>query len=93
MKKLQEAIVSPSGDVKSSAINRLIFEHPAPLNLTLFDDSPKPPSGGKKKAMADFFDMSGDESDATSSSEVTQPPFKKKKTVPTQSPCKEVTNR
>ena len=40
MLRLQEAIVSPSGDVKSSAINRLIFEHPAPMNLTMLEESP-----------------------------------------------------
>jgi len=39
LKKLQEAITSPSGDAKSSAIARLVCENPAPRFL---ENSPLP---------------------------------------------------
>ena len=34
IKSLQDAFTSPSGDPRSSALNRLIVEHPAPQNLS-----------------------------------------------------------
>ena len=93
MLRLQEAIVSPSGDVKSSAINRLIFEHPAPMNLTILEDSPTPSTSStqRKKSMGDFFDLS-DDCDEKSPPGATQP-AKKKRMMSSASPCKEVTNK
>ena len=42
---LQEAMTSPSGDPRSSALSRLISENPAPLNMTYLSQSPtKTPS-------------------------------------------------
>ena len=41
--KLEEAIVSPSGDPKSSAISRLIREHPPPLSMNMTVNSPPTP--------------------------------------------------
>ena len=100
MLRLQEAIVSPSGDVKSSAINRLIFEHPAPMNLTILEDSPTPSTSTSsstvtqhknyRKSMADIFDLS-DEGDEKSPPGATQP-AQKKRMMSSASPCKEVTN-
>ena len=73
MRQLQEAITSPSGDIKSSAINRLLFEYPPPMNLTIFGDSPAQkqstttPSptttlkSKQRKSTDDLFDLSGDD--------------------------------
>ena len=42
LNKLQEAIASPSGDAKSSAIARFISENPAPNNSMLGNSPPTP---------------------------------------------------
>jgi len=39
IKSLQDALSSPSGDAKSSAINRLLTENPAPLNISFQTDN------------------------------------------------------
>jgi hypothetical protein len=44
---LKSKITSPSGDPRSSAIARLIYENPAPLNMTLFQNEP-----ARKKSMS-----------------------------------------
>lgn len=101
--RLQEAIVSPSGDVKSSAINRLIFEHPPPINLTILNESPpqKPSTSSssssrqRKKSMSDFFDISDDDNDGPM---FQSQPTKKSKLSATSSttvavPCKDVSNK
>lgn len=89
IQRLQEAIVSPSGDVKSSAISRLVFEHPPPLNLTIMN-TPMSSGSLKKKSSPDFFAMSDDDEDNN------EPPSKKKfltQTLARGSPCKEVTDQ
>ena len=39
IRSLQDALSSPSGDAKSSAINRLLTEDPAPLNISFQTDN------------------------------------------------------
>ena len=50
---LQEAITSPSGDPKSSALVRLVSEHPTPLklNMTITNSPPTPKAATKVNSL------------------------------------------
>jgi hypothetical protein len=95
--------VSPSGDPKSSAINRLIFEHPPPMQLSVLEESPPAAAGAgsaarkNKSSMSDFFDLSDDEdsdkSAASNPSTSKSQPAKKMKRAASGSPCKDVSNK